>query len=133
MELRVRLEEALDLAGLGARGHLLDQCLHRGQVLRRQLRNRKPDSHHLERFSDLVRLDELLAGECTDDRAAPRPNGDEALRSEPAQGFAHGAATNTEGSREGELVELRAGRESAADDLVAEMLVDTLPKRPMVE
>ena len=87
----------------------------------------------VERFSDLVRLDELLAGECTDDRAAPRPNGDEALRGEPAQGFPHGAATHTEGSREGELVELRAGRESAADDLVAEMLVDTLPKRPMVE
>ena len=96
VELSVRLEEALNILGLAARGHLVDQSLHLDQVLGRQPRNRQPHGHHLERLAYLVRLDELLVRERADDGAPARSDGDEALGGEPAERLADRAAADAE-------------------------------------
>jgi hypothetical protein len=133
MELRVRLEEARHVTELSPRCHLLDQLLHRGQVLGRQLRNRQPHRHHLERLANLVRLDELLARECADDGPPARADGDEALGGEPAERLADRATADTERPCEGDLVKLGAGGQSPGDDLVAEVVVYPLPERAVIE
>ena len=113
--------------------HLVDQPLHRADVLRRQPRHRESHGHHLERLPHLVRLEELLRREGAHDRAPPRANRDEPLGGEAAESFADRRATDAERAGERHLLQLGAGRQPTRGDLLAEVLVDPLPERAVVE
>ena len=133
VELGVRVEEALDVVRVGELGHLLDEALHGVEVHLRELRHGQADRHHLERLANLVRLDELVAREGADDGAAARADGHEALRGEPPECFPDRSPADAERGGESHLVQLGPGSQRPGDDLVAEVVVDPLPERAVVE
>ena len=79
-----------------------------GLLLRAQARHRELDRQRLERLAHLVGVDEFLAREARDDRAAARDHRHESLGRELPERLAQRAAADPERARERGLAELGA-------------------------
>src|SRR5581483_279140 len=133
VEGRVRLEEALDLAAVRELLHRGDELVEAGEVLRPEARRREPYGEHLERLAHLVGLEELLLRQRADDRAAPRPDVHEPLGRQPPDRLADRPAADAELAGERRLLQLRPGRQAVGEDLLAQMRMDALPQRQVLE
>ena len=127
------VEEVVDPVAVDGLGLPLDQLVEVREVLVGQQRDGEADGERLERLAHLVGLEELLVAERRDDRAAARAHGHEPLRGEPAEGLADGSAADAEGRGERHLGEHGARRQPVGEDLVAQVRVDPLPQREVLD
>jgi len=113
--------------------HLVHQLLQPREVRLGNSRNQEPDRHHLERLADLVRVDQLLQGQRPDLGPAPRPHRDQPFGRQAAHGFPDGAAAYRKLLGQCHLGQFGAGLEVISQDLVAQVLIDPLRQRQVVE
>ena len=129
MERDVGREEVSDRVVLRVRGHLVHELAETVQVRLGYPRHGQPDGEDLQRFPDLVGVDQLAGRDRPDLGAAARPHGHKAVGREPAHRLADRAPADRQLLGQRYLRQLGAGRQAIRHDLGVKVLVHPLPQR----
>ena len=100
------------------------QCRDFGKVLRRQQRRRLRQHARLQQDAQIENVVDLFQRKRRDDGALVRRDQHQAFGFQLEQGLAHRNAADLEAGRQRVLAQLFAGRVSAVQDVVAQLLDD---------